>query len=92
MKYQKERPTSKLTIQLLQELKARGFLFVQVKAVRKDKRADYIEPHFLLLLPVKELPKNQEQKEIYEPTDSKLLAAWAGSENEGIEVLVATVK
>ena len=91
MRYKREMgPTSKLTLQLLLELKAKGFLYVQVKAVRKDNRPDYIEPHYLILVPIKELPQSQEQKEIYEPIESKLLAAWAINHDVGIEVLVAT--
>ena len=80
--------TVRLTLEQLQKLKDQGFRFVLVKGFTTDGRLDYIEPRFLLLVPIKELSDDPAEKEIYEPINSKLLEDWANSPNEGIEILI----
>jgi len=81
--------TVRLTIQLLQQLKDKGYRYVQVKAFTQDKRLDYIDPRYFLLVPVRELSDDPDKKEIYEPINSDILLEWAGSPNVGIDVWVA---
>ena len=76
----------KLTAHSLQELKVRGYKYVQVMGFTHDGRADYIEPKYFLLLPMKLLPEDQYRKEIYEPIESSILTDWAKSCDEGFEV------
>jgi hypothetical protein len=83
--------TGKLTVESLKELKRLGFRYAQVKGFTNDNRLDYIEPHYLMLFPFKELPGNSELKEIYERLDSKILMDWACSPDVGIAVRVAIV-
>ena len=81
--------TTKLTLQMLQKLKDKGFRYVQVKGFTQDRRQDYIEPRYLILVPIRELSDDPDKQEIYEPINSSILLDWAGSPDEGIEVLVA---
>ena len=81
----------RLTPQSLETLKSRGFRFVLVKGLTKDNRLDYMEPHCLVLVPVKELSGDPGKKEIYEPIDSKILINWASGPDDGIEVRIAAV-
>lgn len=83
--------TVKLTIQALQILENKGFKFVQVKGLTLDKHYDYVEPHFLLLLPIKELPEDQSKKDIYEPIDSDLLKQWANDSNTNTDVFISKI-
>jgi PHP family Zn ribbon phosphoesterase len=48
-----------------------------------------MEPRYFVLVPLKELPTSADQKGIYEPIESKILAEWAKSGDEGFEVLIA---
>ncbi len=54
--------TTKLTVQGLQILKDRGFRYVQVKGFTMDKRLDYMELHYFMLVPIKELPDDPNKK------------------------------
>jgi hypothetical protein len=78
-----------LTVEALRNLKKRGFHYVSVNAFTKDKRPDYMEPHYIVLVPMEELPKERDKKGIYEPVDSPVLVSWANSPDEGIEVFIS---
>jgi hypothetical protein len=66
-----------LTLPALQKLKNKGFRFMQVNGFSSDKRLDYMEPRYFILVPMKDLPAENDRKGIYEPIDSQLLADWA---------------
>lgn len=83
-------PTVLFTLQALEGLKDRGFRYVRVNAFTQDKRPDYMEPHYFVLVPIKDLPDDPAKKGIYEPINSPLLTDWANFPNEGIKVLVTT--
>jgi hypothetical protein len=82
-------PSQKLTRQTLKKLKEKGFMYVQVKSLSWDRRPDYLQPKFMILTPVKELPKDPDQRGIYEPINSRILTDWADSPDIGFEVMVA---
>ena len=71
-----------LSAKALRQLDERGFKFVQVRGLTSDWHYEYIEPYLLLLMPVKELPRDQGEKDIYEPISSPLLLQWALERNE----------
>lgn len=73
----------------LTALERRGFKYVQIKGLTIDNHYDYIEPRFLVLVPIKELPRDPNQKDIYERVDSKLLRQWAKEENESPRIVIA---
>jgi hypothetical protein len=80
----------KLSVSLLKELESSGFQYVQVKGYTMEKQAEYVEPHYFMLVPIRELPSDQEMKDIYEPISSEFLMQWAAETQENsTEVLVA---
>ncbi|HOZ79447.1 MAG TPA: hypothetical protein PLY34_15745 [Ferruginibacter sp.] len=80
-----------LSVQALQDLQNKGYQFVQVKGLNEDNEFDYVEPHYLVLVPIKELPKDQRKKDIYEPVMSELLIQMANEESSITEVLISEV-
>ena len=74
---------------VLKKLETDGYRFVQIKGLTVDKHFDYIEPHFMILVPIKDLPADQNNKDIYEPIDSTLLQQWAAEKDEHFEVVIA---
>lgn len=78
-----------LTPEALKALKKRGFRYVRVNAFTKDRQLDYIDPHYIVLVPIHDLPQDRDKMGIYEPVDSEVLVNWANSPDEGIEVLIA---
>lgn len=79
----------KLTPASLQSLRKKGFRFVQVQGFSPDKHLDYMEPRYFVLVPLKNLPTETDQKGIYEPIESEILTEWANTEDEGFEVFLA---
>lgn len=83
--------TAPFTLAALETLKSKGFQYVQVKGFTRDRRLDYMEPHFLVLIPLKELPAGG-NIEIYESINSKLLLEWAAHPRDRMEILVSLNK
>lgn len=79
----------KLTPASLQNLKKKGFRYVQVQGFSPDKHLDYMEPRYFVLVPLKNLPTETDQKGIYEPIESDILTEWANAEEEGFDVFLA---
>jgi hypothetical protein len=80
-----------LSVQALKDLYKKGYQFVQVKGLNEDNEFDYVEPHYLVLVPIKELPKDQRRKDIYEPVMSDLLIQMANEQSSFTEVLISEV-
>lgn len=81
--------TTPFTRAVLETLKDKGFLYVQVKGFTADKRPDYMEPRYLVLIPMKSLPEIPGSIEIYEAINSRLLEEWATHPREGMQVLIS---
>lgn len=81
--------TTAFTAKALDSLQHNGYKFVQVKGLTIDKHYDYVEPHFLVLVPFKELPTDPLQLDIYEPIKSELLYKWASEINEYPHIVIA---
>jgi hypothetical protein len=79
-------PGRALTLHALAELRHHGFLYVRVDAFTQNMRPDYMEPHYFVLTPIKNLPDDVNKKGIYEPIDSPMLTDWANSPDVGIKV------
>jgi len=84
--------TAPFTIETLEKLKNKGFQYVQVKGFTSDKKLDYMEPRYLLLIPMKTLPVGSGEIEIYESVNSQLLLEWASHPNDGMKVLISLNK
>ena len=52
--------TAPFTIAVLETLKNKGFRYVQVKGFTSDKKLDYMEPRYLVLIPMKTLPDQRQ--------------------------------
>jgi hypothetical protein len=81
--------TIEFSVKALDNLQSKGYKFVQVKGLTIDKHYDYVEPHFLILVPMKELPTDPLKRDIYEPIKSDLLYKWAAEENEYPQIVIA---
>jgi hypothetical protein len=81
--------TIEFTATALDNLQKKGFKFVQVKGLTMDKHYDYVDPYFLVLVPMKELPTDPVKKDIYEPIKSELLYKWAAEKNEYPHIVIA---
>lgn len=82
--------TIELTLQSLLSLENSGYKYVQVKGLTIDLHYDYMEPHCIILFPMKELPTAQINKDIYEPVDSDLLREWAKDSDDTTQILIST--
>jgi len=81
--------STRLDLNSLKELQNKGYQYVQVKGLTSDKHYDYTDPHFIVLVPMKKLPSDQDKKDIYEPIKSKILQQWAQEVNNGVEVVIS---
>ncbi len=84
--------TSPFSVAALDELQTAGYQYVQVKGLTLDNHYDYVEPYFLLLVPMKELPTDPLKRDIYEPIKSELLYKWAKEKNEDPQIFIALGK
>jgi len=80
-------PAVPFTRMMLEQLKGKGYKFLQIKGYAHNNRIDYIQPYYLMLIPFKEFPKEPHDIEIYEPINSEILSSWADDEM-GVKVMV----
>lgn len=85
-----QRAGRRLTKESLQELKDLGFRYVLIKGYEVDRCFDLIELNYFTLSPVKELPEDPEEKEIYAPIDSEILMDWACSPDSTVKAYIET--
>jgi hypothetical protein len=78
----------RLTKTTLQQLKDKGFHYVLIKGYSVHKKVDYIELDTFRLIPVKELPQDPAQKEIYASLDSDILLEWTSAGTGSIEAFI----
>lgn len=84
----RNRPRIKLTDKTLQDLKNKGFRYVLIKGYTPAQRNDHIELNQFILVPVRQLPEDPAEKEIFAPIDSEVLAYWAQLSSSGIEAYI----
>ena len=75
-------------VNMLETLARQGYKYVQIKGLTTDKRYDYLAPRFLLLVPLKELPSDPRQKDIYEPIPSRILEQWAKESDDHFKIFI----
>ena len=73
---------------MLEALEREGYKYVQIKGLSTDKRFDYLAPRFLLLVPLKELPTDPRDKDIYEPLPSPILEQWAKEADDHLKIVI----
>ncbi len=82
--------TVAFTQKIVDELERTGYKYFQIKGLTIDRHSDYTEPYYILLVPIKALPEEQENKDIYEPINSEILKKWVTDDNEYPKILVVT--
>lgn len=78
----------KLTKEALQTLVNKGFRYVLVIGYSLDRRQEHIQMNHFILVPVRELPREQGEMEIYAPIDSEILLEWADSSNKDVNAYI----
>jgi hypothetical protein len=82
--------TVPLSVKALSDMQLRGYKYVQVKGLTHDKHYEYVDPHFMVLVPMRELPTDPNQRDIYEPLASELLLKWAREQvDNNMEIVIA---
>ena len=76
-------------VKALDKLLHKGYKFVQIKGLTIDNHYEHVEPHILILVPLKELPSEAMKKDIYEPIQSELLYKWAAEINENPQIVIS---
>lgn len=82
-----------LTVEALSTLQDKGYKYLQVKGFTLDHHPEYVEPHYIMLVPVRSLSGNRSKMDIYEDIDSSIFKTWANMQrtNENLEILIANV-
>jgi hypothetical protein len=83
------RGSVRFDINMLENLERQGYKYVQIKGLTSDKRYDYLAPRLLLLVPLKELPADPREKDIYEPIPSPILEQWAKESDDHFKIFIA---
>ncbi len=79
-----------LTIEALNHLKAKGYKYLQVQGFTLDHHLEYIEPNYLMLVPMKSLTANKSNMDIYEDISGETIINWANRGNdENLQVFLA---
>jgi len=80
-----------LTFEALNNLQEKGYRYLQVQGYTLDHHPEYVEPHYLMLVPIKKLSASPGKMEIYEDIDSDLIKEWAkaGNNNDSLQILLA---
>jgi hypothetical protein len=76
------------TRDILDQLKAEGYKYVQVRSYTLDRRQDYMEPYYFILIPCKADKANKKGLGIYEPINSEILNEWT-TESSDMKVLIS---
>ena len=79
-----------LTTEALDSLEEKGYKYLQVQGFTIDHHAEYVDPHYLMLVPIKELPFDQAKMDIYEPIASDIIKEWITNKSKyRLEVYLA---
>ncbi len=82
-----------LTFEALNNLQQKGYKYLQIQGYTLDHHPEYVEPHYLMLVPIKELSVKREQMDIYEEIDSSLIKEWVNAGNSNrLEIFLADRK
>jgi hypothetical protein len=82
-----------LTSEALDNLQQKGYKYLQVQGYTLDHHPEYVEPHYLMLVPIKSLSVKREQMDIYEDIDSNLIKEWIKAGNSSrLEIFLADRK
>ena len=81
---------STLTLDALDQLKEKGYQYVQVQGFTMDHHPEYIEPYYLMLVPFKSLKENIATMDVYEEISGETIINWAKrSDDESLHIFLA---
>lgn len=80
-----------LSFEALAKLQKKGYRYLQVQGFTLDHHPEYVEPHYLMLVPIKELSANGQKMGIYEDINSELIKEWVqtADSNDSLEIFLA---
>ena len=79
-----------LTLAALDQLKEKGYQYLQVQGFTMDHHPEYIEPNYLMLVPVKSLTANKATMDVYEEISGETIINWAKrSDDESLHIFLA---
>ena len=79
-----------LTLAALDKLKEKGYQYLQIQGFTMDHHPEYIEPHYLMLVPVKSLTANKATMDVYEEISGETIINWAKrSDDESLHIFLA---
>jgi hypothetical protein len=84
---------SPLTIEALTNLQDKGYKYLQVQGFTLDHHPEYVEPHYIMLVPIRNLSTNRSKMDIYEDINSAMIREWATLQksDESLEIFLAAV-
>jgi hypothetical protein len=81
---------SHLTLAALDDLKQKGYQYLQIQGFTMDHHPEYIEPHYLMLVPIKSLSVNNASVDVYEEISGNTIIKWATQKHdEKLQVFLA---
>lgn len=79
-----------LTIKALDDLKEKGYKYLQVQGFTLDHHPEYIEPNYIMLVPMKSLSSKTNKIDIYEDIGGDTIISWAKrSKDESLQIYLA---
>lgn len=79
-----------LTLKALDDLKEKGYRYLQVQGFTLDHHPEYIEPNYLMLVPKKSLASNKSKMDIYADISGETIINWAKrGDDESLPVFLA---
>ncbi len=79
-----------LTIEALNHLKTKGYKYLQVQGFTPDHHPEYIEPNYLMLVPMKSLSSKKNNMDVYEDISGETIINWANhGDDESLHVFLA---
>ena len=81
---------SSLTLAALDTLKEKGYQYLQVQGFTMDHHPEYIDPYYLMLVPVKSLTANKATMDVYEDICGEIIIKWAQqNDDENLHIFLA---
>ncbi len=80
-----------LTCEALNKLQQKGYKYLQVQGYTMDHHLEYVDPHYLMLVPIKELSPSRSKMDVYEAIDSDIIREWVktADTSDRVEIFLA---
>ncbi len=79
-----------LTLEALDDLKEKGYKYLQVQGFTQDHHPEYIAPCYLMLVPKKIMESGKNKMDIYEDISGETIIDWAKKgDDENLHLFLA---